>query len=65
LQYYAGGQPFYDTVDAMRREGMTQQEGSYFSLDAPGWRLIHLDTGYNSRHMTDGKCGSLAPGITK
>lgn len=51
--YYAGGQPFYDTVDAMRREGMTQQEGSYFSLDAPGWRLIHLDTGYNSRHMTD------------
>ena len=62
LQYYSGGQPFYANVDLMRNEGMTLQEGSYFSLDAPGWRLIHLDTGYHSRDLTH--CESN-PSITR
>ena len=51
-QYYAGGKPFYDTVDQMRRENLTKQEGSYFALDFAGWRFILLDTGFNSADLT-------------
>jgi predicted phosphodiesterase len=46
--YYAGGEPFFRGLDA-RRDGLRhRQEGSYFCLDSPAFRVIAIDGEYHS-----------------
>ncbi len=45
--YYStlGGQGFFNTVDQLRAEGVTQQQGSFWALEGANWVFIGLDTG--------------------
>jgi len=49
--YYSGGAPFFQGLDA-RRNGAGgcrhRQEGSYFCLDSPSFRIIGIDGEYHS-----------------
>jgi predicted MPP superfamily phosphohydrolase len=49
--YFSGGKPFFESLDARRRgrPGRThRQDGSYFCLDSPAFRILGIDGEYHS-----------------
>lgn len=45
--YYSGGQGFYQVMDKLRVEGLTQQQASFFALEDESWLILGMDTGLN------------------
>jgi len=50
-EMYSGGSPYFDVflpTLGIPSSQDKQQLRSYFCLEAPGWRIVAIDTGYNS-----------------
>ena len=48
-EMYGGGGPYFSTILPYCETGTgTTQQASFFCLESPEWRIIGIDTGYNS-----------------
>lgn len=49
-RFAAGGAPFWAGLDGLRRDGLTRQQGGYFSLQNSEFQLVALDTFAEDSH---------------